>query len=44
MINLLSACSGSAPEAKVFAADASTDDPNVEIKRTIIVTSDTQCQ
>ncbi len=44
LVNLLSACSGSAPEAKVFAADASADDPNVEIKRTIIVTSDTQCQ
>jgi hypothetical protein len=37
---LLSACSGSAPETKL----AVTDDPNVEIKRTIIVTGDSQCR
>lgn len=37
---VLSACSGSTPEAKVVV----TDDPNIEIKRTIIVTGDNQCQ
>lgn len=41
---LLSACSGSAPEAKPVAADTGADDPNIEIKRTIIVTGDSQCQ
>lgn len=37
---LLSACSGSAPETKVVVED----DPNIEIKRTIVITGDSQCQ
>lgn len=37
---VLTACSGGAPEAKVVV----TDDPNIEIKRTIIVTGENQCQ
>ena len=37
---VLSACSGSAPEAKLVISD----DPNIEIKRTIMVTGDSQCQ
>ena len=37
---MLSACSGSAPETKVVVED----DPNIEIKRTIVITGDSQCQ
>ena len=39
---LLAACSNSQPAAR--PAVAAPDDPNIEVKRTIVVTGDGQCQ